>query len=78
MEKPMKHQIGGNHYIKLGTFQPLAVGRAWCANMTSPFHGYCLIAVLQYLARAPFKQGVESLKKARHLLDIWIEDMEKK
>jgi hypothetical protein len=63
-------QIGGTHY-KCMKIQPLEF---ILANQL----GYAEGAVIKYVCRWKNKNGVEDLKKARHYLDVMIENEEKK
>lgn len=63
-------QVGGNHYIKYGAIQPWDVFMRWNLN---PYCAY----LLPYLIRYREKNGIEDLKKARHVLDKWIEEEER-
>jgi hypothetical protein len=73
MSDPWKGQQGGNHYTSLG-LQPLQIT---LANKGYPaFVGACYTKVLKYTSRSKDNE-VEQLKKARHVLDLWIAEAEK-
>lgn len=72
MTKPLKakdRQIGGNFYKK--TIQPWDIIETWGLDF---WRGN----VIKYILRAPEKNGVEDLKKAKHYLDYLIEKTEGK
>jgi hypothetical protein len=62
-------QVGGDHYSKL-TIQPWAAMKAWMTP--AQFKGYLLGNVIKYCARD--KNGVEDLEKAKHYLEMLIEE----
>ena len=59
-------QVGGDHYVKHGDFQPWDAWWHWKLNA---FQG----AIIKYVVRYRDKGGVEDLKKARHCIDKLIE-----
>lgn len=61
-------QIGGGHYKDL-KIQPI---QFILANGL----GFCEGNVVKYVTRYASKNGIEDLKKARHYLDLLIEDLE--
>jgi hypothetical protein len=61
----MNTQIGGDHYKKLA-IQPIEY-------IHKNQIGFVEGSVIKYVSRWKNKNGVEDLKKARHLLDILIE-----
>ena len=68
--KPLDRQIGGNHYKHL-KIQPIE----YC------LHNNLNVAqskVVKYITRYPFKNGIEDLQKAKHMIDILIEFEENK
>lgn len=66
-----KKQIGGDHYLQMG-LQPWDVLQSWMTN--EEFSAFLRGNVIKYLARQ--KNGLEDLKKARHVLDKLIEVQE--
>ena len=64
--KAIETQVGGDHY-KLMKIQPLEFIMA--NNMS-----YCEANVVKYVSRWRSKNGVEDLRKARHYLDLLIEE----
>lgn len=62
-------QIGGDHYKDQG-IQPIDY---IFANKL----GFCEGNVIKYVTRYQKKNGVQDLKKARHYLDMLIEELEK-
>ena len=61
-------QIGGNHYKKY-KIQPTI----FCIVNNIPFAEGC---VIKYMMRWKDKNGVEDLKKAKHYIDLIIENYE--
>ena len=64
-------QIGGDHYKKLGQYQPWQV----CAACMSPaeLRGYMKGTVIAYLMREQDKGGDLDIKKAAHTIQLWEE-----
>ena len=67
-------QEGGDHYKKLGAYQPWEVLRRWLTP--EEFRGYMKGTALSYLAREHDKGGLEDIKKASHTLQGLIEILE--
>ena len=61
----LKTQIGGDHYKKM-KIQPVEY-------IVANGIGFIEGSVIKYVSRWKSKNGVEDLKKAKHLLDILIE-----
>lgn len=61
-------QVGGDHYRGFA-IEPVTFIRA---NRV----GFCAGNVIKYICRYPLKGGAEDLRKARHYLDMLIEDVE--
>lgn len=66
-------QVGGSHYNELG-IQPLE--RTLRNKGYEAFVGACYTKIDKYTSRKK-ENEVEQLKKARHVLDMWIEVAEK-
>ena len=64
--KAIETQVGGDHY-KLMKIQPLEF--IMSNNMS-----YCEANVVKYVSRGRSKNGVEDLRKARHYIDLLIEE----
>jgi Protein of unknwon function (DUF3310) len=60
------HQVGGDHYRNM-TIQPIDF-------IMANGLGFCEGNVIKYVTRYPFKNGLEDLKKARHYIDLMIEN----
>lgn len=69
-EDSKKQQVGGSHYLDMG-LQPLEICLA--NKGYEAFAGSCYTKVLKYTSRIKDDE-VEQLKKARHVLDMWIEE----
>ncbi len=59
-------QVGGEHYMKHGEFQPWDAWWLWNLNA---FQG----AIIKYVVRYRDKNGLQDLEKARHYLEKLIE-----
>lgn len=59
-------QIGGDHYKKLGQYQPWEVLRRWLTP--EEFRGYMKGTAVAYLARELDKGGMQDIEKAMHTL----------
>lgn len=79
ISNPAEIQVGGDHYKKLGQFEPLKVMEAWMSP--EEVRGFLKGCAIKYLCREQVKGGIEDLKKARHYIDLLIDfdikDMEK-
>ena len=64
-------QEGGDHYKKLGDYQPWEVLRRWLTP--EEFRGYMKGTAIAYLAREQDKGGMLDIKKATHTLQGLIE-----
>jgi len=70
-DSAMNTQVGGDHYKKLGDYQPWEVLRRWLTP--EEFHGYMKGSAIAYLAREKDKGGLADIKKAAHTLQALIE-----
>ena len=66
--KPLDAQVGGGHY-KGFAIQPIEY-------VTLNNLGFCEGNVIKYVSRWKQKNGIEDLKKARHMLDMYIQLLE--
>lgn len=64
-------QEGGDHYKKLGAYQPWKVLRRWLTP--EEFRGYMKGTAIAYLAREQDKGGMLDIKKAGHTLQGLVE-----
>lgn len=74
IERPLSaldSQEGGNHYQKLGNYQPWIVLSKWMND--DELKGAMKKEVIAYLAREKDKGGREDIKKAMHTLQIYLE-----
>jgi hypothetical protein len=62
----LSEQVGGDHYKKLGEYQPWEVLRRWLTP--EEFRGYMKGSAIAYLARERDKGGSEDIAKAEHFL----------
>jgi len=65
LTKPLSEQIGGDHY-RQGSIQPIEYIHA---NDMDFFSGN----VVKYITRWKYKNGIEDLKKAKHYIDLLME-----
>lgn len=71
MTTVMNSQVGGDHYKKLGLYQPWYVYSKWFTP--EELKGAMKKEVLAYLQREASKGGREDIKKAHHTLGIYLE-----
>jgi len=64
-------QEGGDHYSKLGIYQPWQVLHKWMTE--DELRGFAKGTVIAYLAREQDKGGRQDIKKAMHTLQIYLE-----
>lgn len=64
---PLDVQIGGDHYKKLGIYQPWEVLKRWLTP--EEFRGYMKGTAIAYLARERDKGGDQDIDKSRHTLE---------
>ena len=64
-------QVGGDHYKKLGAYQPWEVLRHWLTP--EEFRGYMKGTAIAYLARERDKGGMQDISKAGHTLQGLVE-----
>ena len=64
-------QVDGDHYKKLGAYQPWEVLRRWLTP--EEFRGYMKGTAIAYLAREQDKGGMLDIKKAGHTLQGLVE-----
>jgi hypothetical protein len=67
----LNSQEGGDHYKKLGDYQPWIVLNKWMTP--EEMKGAMKKDVIGYLARESDKGGREDIKKAHHTLGIYLE-----
>lgn len=67
-------QEGGDHYKKLGAYQPWEVLRRWLTP--EEFRGYMKGTAIAYLAREQDKGGMLDIKRAGHTLRGLVELLE--
>lgn len=65
-ESALDKQVGGDHYKKLGAYQPWEVLRRWLTP--EEFRGYMKGQAIAYLARERDKGGDDDIAKAEHYL----------
>ena len=64
-------QVGGDHYSKLGQYQPWQVLQKWMT--AEEFRGFMKGTAIAYLAREQSKGGREDIEKAAHTLRGYLE-----
>lgn len=68
---PLDVQVGGDHYKKLGQYQPWEVLAVWMSP--EELRGYMKGTVIAYLAREQDKGGDADIKKACHTMQLFEE-----
>jgi hypothetical protein len=71
MESVLESQVGGDHYRKLGEYQPWLVLKHWLSE--DEFRGFMKGTAIVYLARERDKGGSQDIEKALHTLAGWLE-----
>jgi hypothetical protein len=64
-------QEGGDHYKKMGAYQPWEVLAKWLSP--AELKGYAKGTAVAYLAREESKGGRTDIKKAAHTLQLYLE-----
>lgn len=64
-------QEGGDHYTKLGDYQPWQVAAKWLTP--EELKGAMKLTVMAYLARESDKGGRQDIIKAMHTIQIYLE-----
>ena len=67
----LKKQVGGDHYSKLGIYQPWNVLSHWLTP--EELRGYMKGTVIAYLAREQDKGGDVDIEKSLHTIELWQE-----
>jgi hypothetical protein len=70
MSDPLDEQYGGDHYKKLGIYQPWEVLSHWMTP--EELKGAMKKEVITYLAREQDKGGRLDIQKAMHTLQIYL------
>lgn len=66
---PSATQVGGDHYSKLGAYQPWAVLAEWMTP--AELRGFAKGTVIAYLAREGDKGGDQDIAKSLHTLQLF-------
>lgn len=61
-------QVGGDHYKKLGEFQPVEVLKRWLTP--EELRGFHKGTIIAYLCRERSKGGDQDILKAAHFMDM--------
>ncbi len=64
-------QVGGEHYKKLGAYQPWEVLAKWLTP--EELKGFAKGTVIAYLAREADKGGRQDIEKSMHTLQLYLE-----
>ena len=67
--KAAESQVGGDHYKKLGEYQPYKVLAHWMTP--EELRGFAKGGAIAYLAREKDKGGDEDIRKAIHWLQLY-------
>lgn len=65
------NQAGGDHYKKLGAYQPWQVLHRWLTP--EELKGFIKGTVIAHLAREDDKGGGLDIEKAKHTLELYLE-----
>jgi hypothetical protein len=68
---PLVSQVGGDHYKKLGDYQPWSVMAKWMTP--EELRGYMKGTVCAYICREADKGGRTDIEKAMHTIQIYLE-----
>lgn len=68
-QSALSSQVGGDHYKKLGIYQPWLVLQKWLTE--EELRGFAKGTAIVYLARE--KNGIEDMDKALHTLKLFFE-----
>ena len=71
MTSALRDQHGGDHYKKLGDYQPWIVLEKWLTP--EELKGFMKGTVITYLAREKDKGGRLDVLKAKHTLELYLE-----
>lgn len=63
-------QVGGDHYKKLGAYQPWEVLARWLTS--DELRGFAKGTAIAYLARERENGGIEDIEKAVHTLRLYL------
>lgn len=64
-------QVGGDHYKKMGDYQPWKVLAKWMTD--EELRGFAKGTAIAYLAREQDKGGRQDIEKAIHTLQLYLE-----
>lgn len=67
----LDEQVGGDHYKKLGEFQPWSVLHKWLTP--EELKGFMKGTVISYLQREADKGQREGIRKAHHTMSLYLE-----
>lgn len=70
-QSALDSQVGGEHYKRLGAYQPWVVLEHWLTP--EEFRGYMKGTAIAYLARERDKGGDQDIEKGAHTLRGWLE-----
>ena len=75
-ESVLNKQEGGDHYKKMGNYQPWKVLAKWLSS--EELKGFAKGTAISYLAREQDKGGDLDIKKAIHTLQLYLKLSKKK
>ena len=67
-------QVGGSHYKDMGFFQPIEVLKVWLTP--EEYRGWIKGTSIAYLARERQKGGDVDVRKAHHILEFLLEELD--
>ena len=71
IETALDKQVGGDHYKRLGVYQPWSVLAKWLSP--EELKGAMKKDVISYLCREADKGGIDDIRKALHTMEIYLE-----
>lgn len=79
-ENPLEYQVGGDHYQRLGQYQPWLVLQRWMAagspvGLEAYLAGEAVVYLARFLTDAPGKGGRDDVRKALHCLEYLLTQM---
>ena len=81
-ENPLDYQVGGDHYWRLGSYQPWLVLKHWMSagspvGLEAYLAGEAVVYLARFLSDAAGKGGRDDVEKAIHCLQYLLTQMPK-
>jgi hypothetical protein len=68
---PLDSQVGGDHYKKMGEYQPWQVFEKWMSP--EELKGFMKGTAIGYLSREQDKGGRQDIEKAMHTIQLYLQ-----